>query len=125
QDINADGLVDIASGGMVGASVLTHVSKTVTEEEFRAAQPQKRKAMAEGLQPADAAAHMTVPPGFKVQLAAGEPQVHQPIAMCFDHRGRLWVAEAYTYPLRAKDGGGRDRIVIFEDQDGDGAFDSS
>ncbi|MFM7867191.1 MAG: hypothetical protein ACKPHU_23520, partial [Planctomycetaceae bacterium] len=63
QDINADGLVDIASGGMVGASVLTHVSKTVTEEEFRAAQPQKRKAMAEGLQPADAAAHMTVPPG--------------------------------------------------------------
>ncbi|MGV2389633.1 MAG UNVERIFIED_CONTAM: hypothetical protein LVR29_19440 [Microcystis novacekii LVE1205-3] len=34
QDINADGLVDIASGGMVGASVLTHVSTTVTEEEF-------------------------------------------------------------------------------------------
>ena len=125
QDLNTDGLVDIAAGGMVGASVLTHVATPVTEAEFRAAQPQKRKEMAEGLQPAEAAAHMTVPAGFRVQLAAGEPQVHQPIAMCFDHRGRVWVAEAYTYPLRAKEGGGRDRIVIFEDQDGDGTFDSS
>ena len=68
---------------------------------------------------------MTVPPGFRVQLAAGEPQVHQPIAMCFDHRGRLWVAEAFTYPLRAAEGAGRDRIVIFEDADGDGAFEKS
>jgi putative membrane-bound dehydrogenase-like protein len=125
QDINGDGLVDVAAGGMVGASVLTHVARQVTAEEFQAAQPQKRKQMAEGLQPAEAAAHMTVPPGFRVQLAAGEPQVHQPIAMCFDHRGRLWVAEAFTYPLRAAEGAGRDRIVIFEDADGDGAFEKS
>ena len=44
--------------------------------------------------------------------------------MAIDDRGRLWVAEAYEYPLRAPEGKGRDRILIFEDNDGDGKFDS-
>ena len=43
---------------------------------------------------------MTVPEGFEVKLFAGEPDVHQPIAFCFDDRGRLWVVEAYIYPRR-------------------------
>ncbi len=47
----------------------------------------------------------------------------QPIAMALDDRGRLWVAEAYTYPIRAPEGQGKDRILIFEDTDGDGKFD--
>ena len=125
QDLNGDTLIDIASGGMVGASILTHVAQTVSAEEFEAAQPQRRKEMADGLDPEAAAKQMSVPAGFRVQLAAGEPLVHQPIAMCFDHRGRLWVAEAHTYPLRAADGQGKDRIVIFEDTTGDGVFDTS
>ena len=125
DDINGDGLVDIASGGMVGASVMLHVARKVSHEEFEAAQPQRTKPMAEGLKPEDAAKQMTVPAGFRVQLAAGEPQVHQPIAMCFDHRGRLWVAEAYTYPLRAANGEGKDRIRIFADDNGDGTLDSA
>lgn len=73
-----------------------------------------------GLSPDDAAKSMTVPEGFQVTLAAGEPDVMQPIAMAFDDRGRLWVAEAYTYPIRAPEGQGKDRILIFEDADGDG-----
>ena len=124
-DINNDNLPDIVTGGMKGAHVLTHVRREVSHEEYELAQPTKRPEMAEGLDPQAAAAHMTVPPGFKVQLAAGEPLVHQPIAMCFDHRGRLWVAEGHTYPLRAADGEGKDRIVIFEDKNGDGVFDHS
>jgi putative membrane-bound dehydrogenase-like protein len=44
--------------------------------------------------------------------------------MAFDHRGRLWVAEAYTYPKRAPEGQGIDQIVILEDTDQDGVFDS-
>ena len=125
DDINRDGLVDIASGGMKGAHVLMHAAKDVSEEDFRMSQPEKRKDMAEGLSPIDAAKHMTVPTGFQVQLAAGEPMVHQPIAMCFDHKGRLWVAEAHTYPIRAADGNGQDKIKIFEDTTGDGIFDTS
>ncbi len=51
-----------------------------------------------GLSAADAAKAMTVPKGFTVKLAAGEPDVVRPIAFALDDRGRLWVAEAHTYP---------------------------
>jgi len=76
-----------------------------------------------GLSPEEAAKAMTVPEGFSVKLFAGEPDVTQPIAMALDDRGRLWVAEGHTYPRRAAEGEGRDRIVIFEDTNGDGHFD--
>ena len=77
-----------------------------------------------GLSGEAAARAMTVPNGFSVKLAASEPDVVQPIAFTLDDRGRLWVAEAHTYPLRAPDGQGKDRILIFEDTDGDGTLDS-
>jgi putative membrane-bound dehydrogenase-like protein len=76
-----------------------------------------------GLPPRAAAQAMTVPPGFKVTLFAGEPDVVQPIAMAIDDRGRIWIAEAYSYPRRVPEGEARDRILIFEDTDGDGRFD--
>ncbi len=71
---------------------------------------------------AEAARAMTVPAGFSVDVIAAEPDLHQPIALCFDARGRLWVAEAFTYPARAREGDGRDNLVVFEDKDGDGSF---
>ena len=63
-----------------------------------------------GLPPEKAAEAMTVPEGFTVTLFAGEPDVMQPIALCLDDRGRLWVAEAYSYPIRAA-GQGRARTA--------------
>ncbi len=81
-------------------------------------------ALATGLLPEQAAQHMTAPPGFHVSLVAGEPDVHQPIAFAFDHRGRIWLAEAHTYPIRAPEGQGRDKIIILEDTDGDGRFEN-
>ena len=77
-----------------------------------------------GLSPEDAARAMTVPPGFQVSLLAGEPDVHQPIGCAIDDRGRLWVAEAYSYPVRVAPEQARDQILIFEDTNGDGRFDS-
>ena len=71
----------------------------------------------------DAAKAMTVPDGFKVTLFAGEPDVVQPIAFTFDDRGRMWVVECLSYPNWSKDGKGKDRVVIFEDADGDGTYD--
>ncbi len=76
-----------------------------------------------GLPPQRAAEVMTVPEAFSVKLFAGEPDVRQPIALCLDDRGRVWVAEAYSYPVRRPDREAKDRIVIFEDTDGDGKFD--
>jgi putative membrane-bound dehydrogenase-like protein len=72
----------------------------------------------------DAAAKMKLPPGFKVQLFAGEPDVVQPIAFTFDDRGRMWVVECLMYPKWSQDGkGGKDRVIILEDTDGDGKHD--
>jgi len=76
-----------------------------------------------GLPPEQAAREMTLPPKFSATLFAGEPDVKQPIAFALDDRGRVWVAEAYTYPQRAPEGEGKDRILIFEDTNGDGKFD--
>jgi putative membrane-bound dehydrogenase-like protein len=76
-----------------------------------------------GLAAEEAARVMKLPDGFSVKVAAAEPDVKQPIAIALDDRGRLWVAEAYTYPIRAPEGQGKDRILIFEDTDGDGKFD--
>jgi putative membrane-bound dehydrogenase-like protein len=73
--------------------------------------------------PALAPAHMTVPDGFHVSLFAGEPDVVQPIAFAIDDRGRLWVAENFSYPHWQTDGKpGHDRILIFDDPDGTGHF---
>jgi putative membrane-bound dehydrogenase-like protein len=77
-----------------------------------------------GLGPEEAARAMTVPPGFSVTLFAGEPDVVQPIAMAIDDRGRLWVVEAYSYPRRVPDKDAKDRILIFEDINNDGRFDT-
>ena len=68
---------------------------------------------------------MHLPPGFKATLFAHEPDVRQPIAMCWDERGRLWVAENYTYSDGKErfDLKLRDRILIFEDTKNTGHFD--
>ncbi len=47
-----------------------------------------------GPMPAEEAARtMELPPGFSCKVFAAEPDVQQPIAMAWDARGRLWVAE--------------------------------
>lgn len=67
---------------------------------------------------------MYVAEGFRVELIAAEPAVRQPIAFAFDERGRIWVAEAHSYPSRRPEGEGLDRLVILEDADGDGRFET-
>ena len=48
--------------------------------------------------PEDARAKMSVPDGYKVRCFAHEPMIVNPVAMTWDHRGRLWVVEGYEYP---------------------------
>jgi putative membrane-bound dehydrogenase-like protein len=71
---------------------------------------------------AEAAAAMKLPPGFRATVFAAEPDVRNPIAMAWDHRGRLWVAENYTFAEGRKrfDLDLRDRVLVFEDADHDG-----
>jgi putative membrane-bound dehydrogenase-like protein len=76
-----------------------------------------------GLSGVEAAKAMTLPNGFKITLGASEPEIVRPISFTLDARGRLWVVEGHTYPVPAPEGQGRDRILIFEDTDGDGTLD--
>jgi len=69
-------------------------------------------------------AQMYVPEGFRAELVVAEPDLHQPVAFAWDERGRIWVAEAYSYPTKRPAGQGLDKIVIFEDREGDGKFET-
>ncbi len=69
-------------------------------------------------------AQMYLPEGFRAELILAEPDVRQPVAFAFDERGRIWVAEAHSYPAKRPVGEGLDRLVIFDDGDGDGRFET-
>lgn len=76
------------------------------------------------LTPEETVKRMKVAPEFEVKLFAGEPQVVNPVAFTIDEKGRVWVVECFEYPSRTPPGKApRDRIVILEDTDGDGACD--
>jgi len=83
------------------------------------------KQMQEPLDPVESAKHFVMPVGFEPRLFVSEPQLGgKPIAMNWDERGRLWVCETVDYPNELQPpGGGRDRIRICEDTDGDGLAD--
>jgi putative membrane-bound dehydrogenase-like protein len=85
---------------------------------------QHKTSKAPFLKPAEAVAKMAIPEGFEVSIFASEPDIAEPIAFCFDDRGRMWVAENFNYRTRGKHTNDPvSRIQILEDTDGDGVFD--
>lgn len=78
------------------------------------------------LSPEDALNRLHLPEGFRATVFAAEPEVRQPIAITFDTRGRIWIAENDTYSDNSVgyDLKQHDRILIFEDTDQDGRADS-
>ena len=78
------------------------------------------------LSPAEALRSFQVAEGFRVELAASEPNVADPIAMAFDESGRMYVAEMRGYPHDPPPGGGAaGRIRMLEDKDADGFFETA
>ncbi len=76
------------------------------------------------LKPGEAVAKMAIPEGFDVSVFASEPDIAEPIAFCFDDRGRIWVAENFNYQTRKQHTNDQvTRIQILEDSNGDGVFD--
>jgi putative membrane-bound dehydrogenase-like protein len=108
-------LMAAVSGAMLGGAA--EFPKVYNSEQDKNAAPPS---------PQESLAKLKLPPGFTATIFAAEPDVHNPIALAWDARGRLWVAENYTYAERPIkfDLQLRDRILIFEDRDGDGQFDS-
>ena len=66
--------------------------------------------------------------GYQITLAASDPQVGDPVAAQFGPDGRLWVVEMQGY-MPDLDGTTEDqprgRVVVLEDKDGDGVFETS
>ncbi|WP_439581418.1 PVC-type heme-binding CxxCH protein [Dyadobacter bucti] len=87
---------------------------------------QKEGREAKFLSAQEAVAAMTIKDGFQVNAWASEPMMTQPMAFCWDDRGRMWIAENKDYESRGKgfSNSGDSRILILEDTDGDGVADS-
>jgi putative membrane-bound dehydrogenase-like protein len=74
------------------------------------------------LDPAQALASFRVPAGFQLEAVAVEPLVTNPVSVCFDADGRLYVVEmrGYPFPEQVPSGG----VALLEDRDGDGRFET-
>ena len=74
--------------------------------------------------PKESLACLEIEPGLEIQLVASEPLVKDPVAITFDHRGRMFVVEYGDYPIGPEDGGEPlSKVVYLEDTDGDGKAD--
>jgi len=103
---------------------LTFATGFADESGNRLPKKQHRTSDAPFLSPSEAVANMSIPDGFDVTVFASEPDIAEPIAFCFDDRGRMWVVENFNYQNRGQHiEEPISRIQILEDTDGDGVFD--
>jgi putative membrane-bound dehydrogenase-like protein len=78
------------------------------------------------LAPEDFIATAQVPEDLKIELAAREPNVVDPVCMAFDEDGRMYVAEMRDYPTGPGEGAPLlGRVQLLEDTDLDGYFDKA
>ena len=94
-----------------------------TDALWRIAQEEARQERF--LTPTQAAESMTLVEGFRVNVWAAEPMITQPMAFCWDDRGRMWVVENRDYENRRSgfSNSGDSRVLILEDTDRDGVAD--
>lgn len=80
------------------------------------------------LTPEEALKSFKLAPGFRLEIAACEPLVQDPVAIAFGTDGRLWVVEMRGY-MADFDGKDEDqpvgRVVVLRDRNGDGRYDDS
>jgi putative heme-binding domain-containing protein len=76
--------------------------------------------------PSEELAGFHVPEGFRIELIASEPAISKPMNLAFDAQGKMWVTQSSQYPFPAKAGeSGTDAIVVLQDQDRNGSFETS
>jgi glucose/arabinose dehydrogenase/mono/diheme cytochrome c family protein len=83
---------------------------------------------APALSPRDEMKTLKFVPGYRAELVASEPLVHDPIAMTFDPDGRIWVCEMRGFMPNVDGKGDKEpigTITVLEDSRGDGVMDKS
>lgn len=104
--------------------VLTATASHAADPRNELPKKQHRTSDAPFLTPQQAVNKMAIPEGFDVSIYASEPDIAEPIAFCFDDRGRMWVAENFNYRTRRNHTDDPvSRIQILEDTNSDGVFD--
>ena len=74
------------------------------------------------LSPTEALAAFQGEPGVRVEIAAAEPLVRDPVALCFGDAGRMFVVEGRSYPQLGESPLTLGTVALLEDADGDGRF---
>ena len=105
---------------------LSGAASPSTYGQAESEQPETSSA-AKPLEPVDALRAFKLHPGFRIELAAAEPLVQDPVAMSFDASGSLFVVEYpefnhYKIPQGSQRTG---RVRRLQDTDGDGRFDEA
>ena len=76
--------------------------------------------------PSDSQAMLEVADGFRMELVAAEPLVHDPVAVTFDENGLMYVVELPPYNSYVVDDfATKGSIRVLEDTDDDGIYDKS
>ena len=96
------------------------ISCSVNEQDEPQANPDELIRIT-ATEPADALDTFEIRPGFKLELAAHEPLVVDPIDIEFDENGRLFAVEMRGYSEHREDALGRIKLLV--DDDDDGIFD--
>ncbi len=76
--------------------------------------------------PKQALTTFRLPVGYRIELVAAEPLVHDPVAIDFDADGRMYVVEMSGYMPRVSGEGEQvpnGKVVVLEDTDNDGHMD--
>jgi mono/diheme cytochrome c family protein/glucose/arabinose dehydrogenase len=84
---------------------------------------------APALSPDEALKSFLVAPGFRLEIAAADPLIEDPVTVNWDGDGRMWVVEMRGY-MPNVDGKGEEtlktgRVSVLTDEDGDGRMDKS
>ncbi len=103
------------------------MASSVLTGDGRDQNPDPRSSQTRGpLTPDQALASFELEPGYRIELAAAEPLIRDPVAIAFDQRGRMYVAESRGYPgplEGAPESPPEGVIALLEDTDHDGRFD--
>lgn len=106
-------------------SLSTYQTRYGTSNSALEVDPNKELPRYPALEPKEAIASWKLKKGFKLEFAAHEPQVVDPIAICFDEKGRMFVCEMIDYSEQRDVTPHLGRVSMLEDKDGDGYYETS
>ena len=95
-------------------AVLLFTQNVFADATFVGAPPPIQPLKQSPLSPEAELATFRVPPGFKVELVAAEPDGGKFVTVAFDHAGRMWTMTAFEYPLDANEAPAEAKALIIK-----------